>query len=152
MTRFCKTCHQSNQNVRFPPSGSLCVQCKDDAAEAKARRMSILRPNPIAVVPMTEPDDDRQCASHRAWVRNQHCVVLRVECSKTHHAHHVRTAATAGTGMKPPDADCVCLCAVHHSEGHRTGWQTFQTKYGVDLQALAADYARRSPFLQRRAA
>jgi hypothetical protein len=69
-------------------------------------------------------------------------------CSKSHHAHHIRSALTAGTGMKPPDWATVCLCSVHHDEGHRAGWATFSEKHRIDLPALAITLAARSPYLK----
>lgn len=51
--------------------------------------------------------------------------------------HHVRSAATAGTAYKPPDAWLVPLCWRHHRAGHRLGWANWQREYGVDLAAEA---------------
>ncbi len=75
-------------------------------------------------------------AAHLAYVRSLPCCVP--DChQRPIHAHHVRTAATAGTGMKPPDTDAVPLCYAHHDEHHRIGWRTFHARYGVDLAAEA---------------
>jgi hypothetical protein len=52
-------------------------------------------------------------------------------------AHHVRTAANAGTGLKPPDTAAVPLCDQHHYEGHQIGWRTFEARYRVDLAGEA---------------
>ena len=59
---------------------------------------------------------------------------------QANHAHHVRTSATAGTGLLPPDLDAVPLCWQHHAEGHQHGWQTFERVHGIDLRQEAAFY------------
>jgi hypothetical protein len=51
-------------------------------------------------------------------------------------AHHVRKGA--GTALKPADAHTVGLCLEHHTEGHTSGWRSFEVRYGVDLSAIAA--------------
>lgn len=81
---------------------------------------------------------------HLAFVRCQGCGIAG--CKQTPiHAHHIRTAATAGTGIKPSDAAAVNLCWKHHAEGHQTGWKTFERKYGVDLATHAMWLAAHSP-------
>lgn len=47
-------------------------------------------------------------------------------------AHHVRSKGAGGT-----DREAVPLAPRLHREGHRTGWRTFQAKYGVNLPAIA---------------
>ena len=86
---------------------------------------------------------------HLAFVRSQGCVVrnkARTECRGPIEAHHVRTAANSGIGMKPPDTAAVGLCTRHHRALHGAGRRTFETTYSVDLTeearrlvALAAD-------------
>jgi hypothetical protein len=84
--------------------------------------------------------------SHLAFVRSQGCVVRTKECRGSIEAHHVRTAANSGIGMKPPDTAAVGLCTRHHRLLHGSGRRTFETTYSVDLAeeaqrlvALAAD-------------
>src|SRR5574337_1747269 len=91
-------------------------------------------------------DPDR-CPKHMAWVRRVFvCAAWKSdECEGPNHAHHVRSAATAGTGMRPSDLDVVPLCAHHHEEGHRIGWETFERKYEVNLLAEAQKLAKASP-------
>jgi hypothetical protein len=88
-------------------------------------------------------------ASHLAFVRSQGCIVhtkARTECRGPIEAHHVRTAANSGIGIKPPDTAAVGLCTLHHRTLHAAGRRTFETTYGIDLTeearrlvALAAD-------------
>jgi hypothetical protein len=47
--------------------------------------------------------------------------------------------------VKPSDKWAISLCVVHHREQHRLGEATFETRHGIDLKALATEFARRSP-------
>lgn len=47
-------------------------------------------------------------------------------------AHHVRSRGAGGT-----DRQTVPLTDALHREGHQVGWRTFETRYGVDLTAIA---------------
>lgn len=54
----------------------------------------------------------------------------------------------AGMGRKPSDYFTVSMCGGlqgHHSEQHRIGEDSFARKYGLDLHALAAEFAAASP-------
>lgn len=69
---------------------------------------------------------------------------------------HIRTAANAGTGLKPHDASAVPMCGgfgplAHHAEYHRIGHDSFEKKHGVNLKAQAAEFTRRSPDAEMRA-
>lgn len=145
--RWCKDCHRSSQDVKFPPTGPRCMNCKGGHEAARHERLAILRPSPIAAAGEPGPDP-RENPEHLDWIRKLPCAVHNHTCSKVRHAHHVRSAATAGTGMKPPDADTVCLCSIHHDEGHRIGWQSFQIRYGIGLRQLATDLAAQSPHIR----
>lgn len=81
---------------------------------------------------------------HLEWVREQGCGISGCWCRPIH-AHHHRSAATAGTGLKPGDEWVVNLCWRHHAEGHQIGWKTFQRKYGVNLAEHAMWLASQSP-------
>ena len=86
----------------------------------------------------------REWHRHRAWLRRHQCVVpgcinMVIEVS------HIRTAANAGTGLKPHDSSAVPMCGEHHRELHSAGVNTFQAIHRVDLTAMAAEFARRSP-------
>ena len=62
-----------------------------------------------------------------------------------------RSAGNAGTGQTPRDTFGVNLCRLHIIEQHRIGTDAFSDRYGIDLWALAAEFARRSPDWQMRA-
>lgn len=111
---------------------------------------------PKVLAPYLRREDEGDCPQHRAWLRQQPCLVSGSSCSGPccagrMHAHHVRSAADSGIGKKPPDDRCVPLCAAHHDELHRIGAQTFGRKYSIDLPEWAARYAARSPALRREA-
>ena len=81
---------------------------------------------------------------HRRWVRSHGCCVP--DClTPTVDFAHLRSAANAGKGQKPHDIFGVSLCRTHHNEQHQLGVEAFNRKYGIDLWALAAEFARRSP-------
>ena len=87
---------------------------------------------------------------HRRWVRSHGCCVP--EClTLTVDFAHLRSAANAGKGQKPHDIFGVSLCRTHHNEQHDLGAAAFSRKYGIDLWALAAEFARRSPDWEMRA-
>lgn len=81
---------------------------------------------------------------HRRFVRSFCCCVPGCRAQQTELAH-IRTAANAGTGLKPHDAHAVPLCRNHHREQHDCGAETFQDRHGIDLEAVAAELVRRSP-------
>src|SRR5579864_4203134 len=86
----------------------------------------------------------RKFPHHERWVRGHSCVVPGCE-NRDIEFMHLRSAANSGTGLKPSSADGVSGCREHHAEAHRIGHDTFARKYGINLWALAAEFARRSP-------
>ena len=64
---------------------------------------------------------------------------------------HLRSAANYGMGQRPQDIFGVSLCRLHHDEQHRIGADALGDKYGIDLWALAAEFAHRSPDWEMRA-
>jgi hypothetical protein len=87
---------------------------------------------------------------HRRWVKSHGCCVPDCQAQSIDFAH-LRSAANAGTGQTPHDIFGVSLCRVHHDEQHRIGADGFSKKYQVDLWALAAEFARKSPDFEMRA-
>jgi hypothetical protein len=87
---------------------------------------------------------------HRRWVKSHGCCVPGCNARSVDFAH-LRSAANAGTGQMPHDIFGVSLCRAHHDEQHRIGVAAFGRKYHIDLWALAAEFARRSPDWQMRA-
>ena len=86
---------------------------------------------------------------HRRWVRAHGCCVPDCVARAVDFAH-LRSAANAGTSQRPHDVFGVSLCRKHHEEQHRIGTDAFSDKYDIDLWALAAEFARRSPDWQMR--
>jgi hypothetical protein len=81
---------------------------------------------------------------HRQWVCDLGCGISGCH-ERPIHAHHHRSAATAGTAVKPGDEWVVNLCWKHHAEGHNGGWKTFERRNGVDLADHAMWLAAQSP-------
>lgn len=121
MGRACRRCFVGAPLVRFSNSLTrICTNCDDEAP--KVLRM---RPNP------------GRSPKHLAAVRKLPCCLGLVSCHGPIHAHHVRTAATSGTGLKPSDYQTVPLCERHHREIHNHGSTTFAERHEVDLLAIA---------------
>ena len=87
---------------------------------------------------------------HRRWVKSHGSCIPGCDATSIDFAH-LRSASNAGTGQKPNDIFGVSLCRHHHVEQHSLGVDAFDKKYGVDLWALAAEFARRSPDAEMRA-
>jgi hypothetical protein len=58
---------------------------------------------------------------------------------------HVRSAATAGVGMKSSDAFILSLCRDHHAEQHRIGQKSFEMKHGFRMIEKAKLFFEMSP-------
>ena len=87
---------------------------------------------------------------HRRWVKSHGCCVPECPASRVDFAH-LRSAANAGMAQKPHDMFGISLCRDHHGEQHSLGIDAFGRKYGIDLWALAAEFARQSPDQEMRA-
>jgi hypothetical protein len=87
---------------------------------------------------------------HRRWVKSHGCCVPDCPVLSVDFAH-LRSAANAGMAQIPHDIFGVSLCRIHHDEQHRIGAEAFGDKYRIDLWALAAEFARRSPDWEMRA-
>lgn len=90
-----------------------------------------------------KPKPRLRSTAHRDWVRGHQCCVTGCDQMPIEVAH-INRASTRGIGQKSSDGQTVSLCRDHHSESHR-GERTFETKYGLDLMALAKEFYRRSP-------
>jgi hypothetical protein len=87
---------------------------------------------------------------HRRWVKAHGCCVP--DCSsRAIDFAHLRSTANAGMAQSPHDMFGVSLCRVHHDEQHRLGAVAFGRKYAINLWALAAEFARKSPDWEMRA-
>jgi hypothetical protein len=86
----------------------------------------------------------REWPRHRKFVRSFGCCVPGCEDGPIEFAH-VRSAANAGTSLRPHDAFAISLCTSHHREQHNIGQPAFERKYGIDMSALAASFVKASP-------
>lgn len=87
---------------------------------------------------------------HRSFLRSHHCVVTGCMAEPIE-VSHIRTAANAGTGLKPHDSSACPMCHGHHLEYHQDGHDTFEKRHGVNLKAMALEFTRRSPDAAMRA-
>ena len=85
-----------------------------------------------------------RCPAHLKWVREHACCVPRCNGAPSE-AAHVRTGTDGGTGLKPSDSHVISLCQYHHAIQHRMGEGPFETKYFIDMKALAREFADKSP-------
>ena len=95
---------------------------------------------------------EREFPSHRAWVRKHFCAVPGCPSDRIEAAHvrkNLPAGEQGGTGIKPHDKWCIPLCFGHHAEQHLFGELTFAGKYGLDLVALAMQFAKESPHRHR---
>lgn len=82
--------------------------------------------------------------AHTGFVRQHECVVPGCQ-DRPIEVAHIRAGSDAGLGRKPSDWFTVSLCRSHHSEQHRIGEGPFERAHGIDLHALAAEFAAASP-------
>lgn len=96
---------------------------------------------------------DRKSHRENAGKRSPgHCNFVRShECSvpgctlRPIEVMHVRRGTGGGLGVKPSDRWVISGCRDHHSEQHRIGEASFERKYGIDMKALAEEFAKNSP-------
>lgn len=146
--RVCRLCGRNSDEVRFrPTSARRCAPCQDTEKAERQSRLAVRAASPLFCAPVRKPRGRRsgKCEPHLAWVRSLPCAIHGPRCGTNVHAHHVRCGTGGGTGKKPPDKYAAPLCAAHHLEGHTSGWQTFETKYRVNLLMLAESLAGESP-------
>lgn len=93
---------------------------------------------------VTAPRTRVRSPAHRAWVRGHMCCVPGCTTMPIE-AAHVRSGTDGGMGMKPGDDWVVSLCHDHHAEQHRIGETSFEHLHGLNLKALAREFASRSP-------
>jgi len=91
----------------------------------------------------------QRCPGHLAFVRRHACSVAGPDCDGPVEAAHVRRGTGAGMGAKPDDGWTISLCRWHHHQQHTVGEAQFERLHGLDLKALAHEFARRSPSWQR---
>ena len=105
-------------------------------------------PKRISRPRMNLREEVREFPGHRAWVRLHGCSVPGCDRLPIVFAH-VRKGLPAdeagGIALKPHDKWGCSLCNDHHSEQHILGETTFSFKHGIDLVAIAREFARLSP-------
>lgn len=86
----------------------------------------------------------KRSPGHCNFVRSHECSVPG--CSgRPIEVAHVRTGTGGGMAVKPSDRWVISLCRDHHSEQHRIGERSFEAAAGINMKALAEEFARKSP-------
>lgn len=84
-------------------------------------------------------------AKHCNFVRDHECCVPGCQARPIEVAH-LRVGTDAGMGRKASDFYTISLCKFHHTgDQHNVGERSFEKKHGIDLHALAAEFAEKSP-------
>ena len=89
-----------------------------------------------------------RCPAHLQWIRGFACSVPGCERQPIE-AAHVRHESGGGLSLKPSDEWTVSLCWWHHNVQHTIGERAFELDYQIDMKAIAAEFASRSPALKR---
>ncbi len=91
-------------------------------------------------------DKGLRSASHRLFVRVHLCIAWkRMECEGKVDCCHVRDVAPNGHGGgKPDDVFTVSMCRRHHRESEKREAE-WGREYGLDVLALALEFAEQSP-------
>lgn len=82
--------------------------------------------------------------SHCTFVRSHECCVPNCD-GRPIEVDHIRKGSGAGMGQKPDDWNTISLCRDCHATQHRLGEDSFAKLTGIDMQALAAEFAKASP-------
>lgn len=86
--------------------------------------------------------------AHLKWVRSHRCCVPgceRVPIEAAHVRSGLPEGEQPGLGMKPGDNWTISLCSEHHRQQHEVGETSFEGWHGIDMRALAQEFAKRSP-------
>lgn len=86
----------------------------------------------------------KRSPAHCNFVRSHNCCVKGCG-GRPIEVAHVRIGTGGGMAVKPSDRWTISLCQYHHSEQHREGERQFELKHGLDMKALAEEFARKSP-------
>jgi len=81
--------------------------------------------------------------SHCNFVRSHACCACQAESAIE--VAHVRIGSGAGMGQKPDDFHTISLCRDCHQSQHSLGEKSFETLNGIDMRALADEFAKASP-------
>lgn len=82
--------------------------------------------------------------AHCNFVRGHECCVPGCP-GRPIEVAHLRNGTDAAMGRKASDWFTISLCRDHHAEQHRIGEPPFQRLHGIDMHALAAEFASASP-------
>ena len=82
---------------------------------------------------------------HRKFVRGHVCCVPGCNVSTIIEFAHARLGTHTGMKQTPHDCFGLSLCSYHHREQHRIGEPEFESRYGIDMKAIARTFTKASP-------
>lgn len=86
----------------------------------------------------------KRSPGHCNFVRSRNCCVPG--CGRRPiEVAHVRVGTGGGMGVKPSDRWTISLCRDHPAEQHRDGERRFEKTHGIEMKALAIEFAKASP-------
>lgn len=103
----------------------------------------------------TERRPKRKWPRHEKFVRSDECCIAGRnghECHGRIILAHVRTGTDGGEGIKPSAWWTISLCDDAHMLQHALGEPGFERRFGIDMKALAREFAARSPDFKMKAA
>lgn len=86
----------------------------------------------------------KRSPGHCNFVRSHMCSVPGCDEVPIEVAH-VRTGTGGGMAVKPSDRWTISLCRSHHTRQHSLGEASFERETGINMKALAEEFARKSP-------
>lgn len=97
----------------------------------------------------------REFPRHKKFVRSHLCCITGLRdhvCEGPIVFAHVRTGTDGGKSLKPSDWWGVSLCDSAHRFQHQIGEPAFEKRFGIDMKALAREFASKSPDVSMRIA
>ena len=91
----------------------------------------------------------------RTWIRKRDCIatltpypekLVSNPCDGRIEAAHVRSETDGGMALKPHDRWLVSACLKHHEQQTVRGEKWFEDYWGLDMKALAREFADKSPY------
>lgn len=96
---------------------------------------------------MLPPRKPKRSNRDNRWRSQSHCNFVRSHaccaCGTMDHIEvaHVRRGSDGGISRKPSDYYTISLCQDCHALQHRIGEQSFEARFGIDMQHLARAFA-----------
>lgn len=90
-------------------------------------------------------DSRWRSTAHCNFVRGHECSNPKCQDGRPIEVAHVRDGTDCGMARKPSDYWTISLCQTCHSRQHAIGEGPFEDEAGIDMKALATEFANASP-------